>query len=67
MAWDVFGTGRTALKLNLGKYLQAATNQTQYVINNPASMAATVAAAPVPGGFVAGWTDSNGNFSLTAI
>ena len=36
VAWDVFGTGKTAVKVNLGKDLQAAVNQTQYVINNPA-------------------------------
>jgi hypothetical protein len=36
LAYDVFGNGKTALKVNLGKYLQAAVNQTQYVINNPA-------------------------------
>jgi hypothetical protein len=35
-AWDVFGTGKTAIKGNIGKYLQAAVNQTQYAINNPA-------------------------------
>jgi hypothetical protein len=35
-SWDVFGTGRTALKVNLGKYLQTATNDENYAINNPA-------------------------------
>ena len=36
VAYDLFGNGKTSLKVNLGKYLQAAVNQTQYVINNPA-------------------------------
>ncbi|HXH25823.1 MAG TPA: carboxypeptidase regulatory-like domain-containing protein [Vicinamibacterales bacterium] len=36
LAYDVFGTGKTAFKVNIGRYLQAAVNQTQYVINNPA-------------------------------
>ena len=35
-AWDVFGTGRTSLKVNLGKYLQSANNQENYTIGNPA-------------------------------
>jgi hypothetical protein len=36
-AYDVFGTGRTAVKMNLGKYLQNATNDQQYTANNPAA------------------------------
>ena len=38
-AWDVFGDGRTALKANVGKYLQTATNDENYAINNPAGLA----------------------------
>ena len=34
--WDVFGTGKTSLKVNVGKYLQAANNQENYTISNPA-------------------------------
>ena len=30
-AYDLFGTGKTALKVNLGKYLDAATNDSSYV------------------------------------
>jgi hypothetical protein len=37
-AWDVFGTGRTALKANIGKYLQTATNDENYAVNNPAGL-----------------------------
>ena len=36
VAYDLFGTGRTSLKFNLGKYLQAANNQENYTISNPA-------------------------------
>jgi hypothetical protein len=35
-AYDVFGTGKTSLKVNLGKYLQAANNQDRYTLLNPA-------------------------------
>jgi len=37
VAWDVFGQGKTSLKVNIGKYLEAANNQGNYQINNPAS------------------------------
>jgi hypothetical protein len=36
VAYDLFGNGKTALKVNLGKYLEVATNQFEYNINNPA-------------------------------
>ncbi|HTM02483.1 MAG TPA: TonB-dependent receptor [Vicinamibacterales bacterium] len=36
-AYDVFGTGKTALKFSAGRYLGAATNGLQYTSNNPAN------------------------------
>ena len=36
VAYDVFGKGRTSLKVNVGKYLQSANNQENYTIGNPA-------------------------------
>jgi hypothetical protein len=36
-AYDVFGNGRTALKFNLGHYLDAATNDSEYTSNSPAA------------------------------
>ena len=53
-AWDVFGTGKTALKANVGKYLQNATNDENYTANNPA-------ARIVRNVLNRGWVD-NGNF-----
>ena len=35
-AYDLFGNGKTALKVNISKYLQAANNDAQYTIANPA-------------------------------
>jgi hypothetical protein len=54
-AWDVFGTGKTALKINVGKYLQNATNDENYTANNPA-------ARIVRNVFARGWIDGNNNF-----
>ena len=36
LAYDVFGNGRTAVKFNMGHYLDAATNDGAYTRNNPA-------------------------------
>ena len=55
-AWDVFGTGRTALKANIGKYLQTATNDENYAINNPAGGARFVTYVPNRS-----WIDGDGD------
>jgi Carboxypeptidase regulatory-like domain len=57
VAYDVFGNGKTALKANLGKYLQSAQVGGTYVANNPAQKIVTrVAARP--------WTDGNRNYQI---
>jgi hypothetical protein len=59
-AWDVFGTGRTAVKVNVGKYLQNATNDENYWANNPARRIVTaIGTGGVP---ARGWVDGNRNF-----
>jgi hypothetical protein len=61
-AYDVFGNGSTALKVNVGKYLEAATNHNTYSLSNPA---ARVAGSAVLGGQPAvtrTWTDANRNY-----
>ena len=54
-AYDVFGNGKTAVKVNVGKYLQAATNDENYWANNPAGRIVTNVLAR-------GWVDGNGNY-----
>jgi hypothetical protein len=57
VAYDVFGTGKTALKFNLGHYLDSATNDSAYTRNNPANRIARGA-----GGVVTrNWQDTNNN------
>jgi carboxypeptidase family protein len=53
-AYDVFGNGRTSVKFNVSKYLQAANNDAQYTIANPAvTFQQTTNRA---------WTDNNKDF-----
>ncbi len=54
VAYDVFGTGKTAIKLNWGKYLAYAANDSPYTSTNPgATITRNVQNR--------GWTDSNRN------
>ena len=55
IAYDVFGNGKTAVKANVGKYLQSATTDESYTANNPANRVVTSVPAR-------GWTDGNHNF-----
>lgn len=52
-AFDLFGNGRTALKMHAGQYLQGAFSGEVYTINNPAVTLVSTVNRP--------WTDPNGN------
>jgi hypothetical protein len=53
VAYDLFGTGRTAIKANIGEYLEAVQNSGRYVTSNPRNLVVTTA--------FRSWTDVNGN------
>jgi len=53
-AYDVFGNGKTAIKVNWSKYFQSAANDGVYIGTNPASTFAQTATRQ--------WTDGNKNF-----
>jgi hypothetical protein len=53
LAYDVFGSGRTSLKVNFGKYVQPAQNAGIYTGAAPTSGIVTTATRS--------WTDTNGN------
>src|SRR6185369_11527404 len=59
LAMDVFGNGRTSLKINAGKYLQAANNDAQYTISNNAVTCQQTTNRS--------WTDSNNNRTVDCV
>jgi len=54
VAYDLFGNGKTAVKVNFGKYLEPTSNNNNYILSNPITRIATTASR--------GWTDANGNY-----
>jgi hypothetical protein len=54
VAYDLFGNGKTALKVNFGKYLEPTSNNNNYILSNPITRIATTTTR--------GWTDSNRDF-----
>jgi hypothetical protein len=55
VAWDLFGTGKTAVKFNVGRYLEPASNGNGlYGVSNPLSRISTSGTR--------NWTDGNRNW-----
>ena len=54
LAWDLFGTGKTSLKVNFGKYLQAAQNGLAYGALRPSGRLTTTVTR--------NWTDTDNDF-----
>jgi hypothetical protein len=54
VTFDLFGTGRTAIKVNAGKYLDPASNNANYTGPDPTARLVTAATRT--------WTDANGNY-----
>jgi hypothetical protein len=61
-AYDLFGNGNTALKVNVGKYLEAATNHTTYSLSNPAARIAGSPALGAPPQVTRAWTDADRDY-----
>jgi hypothetical protein len=59
VAMDVFGTGKTSLKFNAGRYLEAVQSGGRYTAANPLL---TSIGGGVPPSTTRSWTDANGNF-----
>jgi hypothetical protein len=62
VGYDVFGTGKTALKMSLGKYLEAAGVTGNYANTNPTLRMPQTTSAFGTAGVSRTWTDANGNF-----
>jgi hypothetical protein len=54
LAYDLFGNGKTSVKINAGRYLEAAAALGIYSASNPVTRISTSATRT--------WTDSNGNW-----
>jgi hypothetical protein len=62
LAYDVFGNGRTAVKMNLGKYLEGVGVQLNYANTNPTLRVPTSTGPFGTPGVTRTWTDANANF-----
>jgi len=62
-ALDLFGDGRTALKANLGKYLEGVGVAGNYANTNPTLRMPQTTMTFGTAGVTRAWTDANGNFA----
>jgi carboxypeptidase family protein len=61
-AVDVFGTGRTAVKVNVGKYLESAGSSGMYANANPTARVPRTTMDYGTAGVMRSWIDANHNF-----
>ena len=61
-SWDVFGNGKTAVKANLGKYLEGVGVQLNYANANPSLRMPQTTSVFGTAGVSRAWTDTNSNF-----
>ena len=62
MSWDVFGNGKTAVKGNIGKYLEGAGVSNNWANANPTLRAPGSGGPFAPLSVTRSWTDANRNF-----
>ncbi len=62
LAYDVFGSGRTSFKFNLGKYLEGMGISNNWANSNPTLRLPCTTGPFGPCGVTRSWTDSNHNF-----
>ena len=60
VSYDLFGNGKTALKFNAGRYLEAA-------VNGNGNYSALLPASRVPVSVTRTWNDANGNFQPDCV
>jgi hypothetical protein len=63
VAYDAFGNGKTALKFNLGKYLEGMGISNNWANANPTLRMPQSLTVFGPAGVTRTWTDANGNFT----
>jgi hypothetical protein len=63
LAYDMFGNGRTAIKVNIGKYLEGMGLSNNWANANPTLRMPQTTSVFGPSGVSRTWTDANNNFT----
>ena len=62
IAYDLFGNGKSAVKVNFGKYLEPTSNNNNYILSNPISRIATTTQRGWNDAFYPAGDPRNGNY-----